>query len=66
MKQTFVNCPQCGKAVSWKTTNRYRPFCSERCKTNDLAQWAMESYRIPQPEQGEEQVINGQNPDVFS
>ena len=24
-----------------------RPFCSERCKTQDLARWADESYRVP-------------------
>jgi uncharacterized protein len=24
----------------------WRPFCSERCKTRDLANWADESYRI--------------------
>ncbi|SET10457.1 hypothetical protein SAMN05216326_1129 [Nitrosomonas marina] len=51
MKQRTVNCPQCGKAVIWSQANRFRPFCSERCKTMDLAQWAQESYRIPEPEQ---------------
>jgi uncharacterized protein len=34
-----------------ESTNRFRPFCSERCKTNDLAQWATESYRIPETDQ---------------
>jgi len=24
----------------------WRPFCSERCKTQDLARWADESYRV--------------------
>jgi uncharacterized protein len=24
----------------------WRPFCSERCKTRDLANWADQSYRI--------------------
>ncbi len=43
-----VNCPQCGKKVVWKPTNRFRPFCSERCKTNDLSEWAQESYRVPE------------------
>jgi endogenous inhibitor of DNA gyrase (YacG/DUF329 family) len=42
-----VNCPQCGKGVVWDTTNRFRPFCSERCKMIDLGAWATESYRIP-------------------
>ena len=25
----------------------WRPFCSERCKIQDLARWADGSYRIP-------------------
>jgi endogenous inhibitor of DNA gyrase (YacG/DUF329 family) len=25
---------------------RWRPFCSERCKLQDLARWADGSYRI--------------------
>jgi endogenous inhibitor of DNA gyrase (YacG/DUF329 family) len=25
----------------------WRPFCSERCKVQDLARWADESYRVP-------------------
>jgi endogenous inhibitor of DNA gyrase (YacG/DUF329 family) len=45
--QKRVVCPQCGKEIVWSTENRYRPFCSERCKLTDLGQWASESYRIP-------------------
>ncbi|MBI2316083.1 MAG: DNA gyrase inhibitor YacG [Betaproteobacteria bacterium] len=43
----IVNCPQCGKPVEWSPENRYRPFCSERCKMIDLGAWANESYRVP-------------------
>ncbi|MEO8992811.1 MAG: DNA gyrase inhibitor YacG [Nitrosospira sp.] len=50
MKQPIVNCPNCGKIMVWDTGNRYRPFCSERCKMIDLGQWASESYRIPDAE----------------
>jgi len=25
---------------------RWRPFCSERCRTQDLAKWADGSYRV--------------------
>jgi len=42
-----VNCPQCGKAVEWSPASRWRPFCSERCRTLDLGAWASESYRVP-------------------
>ena len=57
MKQAIVNCPQCGKTIVWDTTNRYRPFCSERCKLVDLGQWATESYRIPETEKTEDSEI---------
>jgi uncharacterized protein len=42
-----VACPQCGKPVEWAPDNRFRPFCSERCKLIDLGAWASESYRAP-------------------
>ena len=61
MKQVIVNCPQCGKAVVWDVTNRYRPFCSERCKLVDLGQWATESYRIPETEKTEDSEIKDAN-----
>lgn len=51
---TVVNCPVCGKAVAWRPENRWRPFCSERCKQIDLGAWANEEYRVPvQDEPGE-------------
>ncbi|ATE58566.1 DNA gyrase inhibitor YacG [Thauera sinica] len=42
-----VRCPTCGKDVEWKPENRFRPFCSERCKQIDLGAWASEAYRVP-------------------
>jgi len=45
-----VPCPICGKPALFTPENRFRPFCSERCKLIDLGQWATESYRIPQDE----------------
>ena len=47
MNARLVNCPQCGKPALWDAANRYRPFCSERCRLIDLGAWASESYRIP-------------------
>lgn len=44
---TFVDCPTCGAKVEWKEANRWRPFCSERCKQIDLGAWADEKYTIP-------------------
>ena len=51
MKQPVVNCPQCGEIVEWNNASRFRPFCSERCKLQDLGEWATESYRIPETKQ---------------
>ncbi|MGB0127303.1 MAG: DNA gyrase inhibitor YacG [Rhodocyclaceae bacterium] len=42
-----VKCPTCGKPVPWLPENKWRPFCSERCRTIDLGAWANEAYRVP-------------------
>lgn len=52
----IVPCPQCGKPVEWTPASRWRPFCSERCRTIDLGAWATGAYRIPAdeaPDEGE-------------
>jgi endogenous inhibitor of DNA gyrase (YacG/DUF329 family) len=43
----IVRCPQCGGNSVWNSANKFRPFCSERCKLIDLGAWASESYRVP-------------------
>ncbi|QQS45782.1 MAG: DNA gyrase inhibitor YacG [Acidobacteriota bacterium] len=60
-------CPYCRRETSWED-NPWKPFCSERCRTIDLGQWASEGYRIPQAgESGEilsrlenEESVDGQ------
>ncbi|MEN8205450.1 MAG: DNA gyrase inhibitor YacG [Pseudomonadota bacterium] len=42
-----VKCPICGAAVQWSNEQRWRPFCSERCKLIDLGSWFDESNHIP-------------------
>jgi endogenous inhibitor of DNA gyrase (YacG/DUF329 family) len=42
-----ITCPNCGKANTWKPENKYKPFCSDRCKLIDLGEWASESHKIP-------------------
>ena len=53
MKDTtrIIRCPQCGRTTRYDPNNPDRPFCSTRCKTQDIAHWAEESYRIPSQEQ---------------
>lgn len=47
-KPPVVTCPHCGREMEWDTSNRFRPFCSERCKLVDLGKWANEEYRVEQ------------------
>jgi len=42
-----VRCPACGGPSLYGPTNRWRPFCSERCSLSDLGAWASEAYRVP-------------------
>ncbi len=46
-KYKIVACPTCGKSVEWRPENKFRPFCSERCKLIDLGEWAAEKYKVP-------------------
>ena len=46
-----VACPRCGALSTYSPENKWRPFCSERCKMIDLGAWAAESYRIPAEEE---------------
>jgi len=42
-----MNCPICHKPVTEGAPDF--PFCSERCRTTDLGNWAMEKYVISSP-----------------
>ncbi len=41
-------CPLCGRP----RVQRYRPFCSARCRDVDLAHWFGEAYAVPAVEPG--------------
>ncbi|MGH9518685.1 MAG: DNA gyrase inhibitor YacG [Terriglobales bacterium] len=43
-----MGCPICRQAV--KAEEPEYPFCSRRCRTQDLANWAEGIYRVPAPE----------------
>ena len=41
-----IACPRCGSQTVFAPSNRWRPFCSERCSGIDLGAWASEAYRV--------------------
>lgn len=43
----YLRCPHCGQPSLFSEENPYRPFCTERCKTIDLGDWASDKYAIP-------------------
>jgi uncharacterized protein len=43
----LVPCPTCQRPAAYSAANRWRPFCSERCRTVDLGAWASEQFRVP-------------------
>ena len=43
----ILPCPTCRKPVQWSAANKYRPFCSERCRLIDFGDWVDERNRIP-------------------
>jgi len=57
----LVACPTCGKSVAWTPENAWRPFCSERCRTQDLAAWASEKYRVPVVEDKDQLEVDDPN-----
>ncbi len=44
-------CPICGKPA----VERFRPFCSARCRLVDLGRWLDGNYRVPAVENDEEE-----------
>jgi endogenous inhibitor of DNA gyrase (YacG/DUF329 family) len=61
-----ASCPQCRKLASLDTANRFRPFCSERCKLLDLGEWFAEKHSIPVADSDsdpDEAPDSAQNPD---
>lgn len=38
----------CGKATVWSPRQRWRPFCSARCRLIDLGEWLVGERYIPE------------------
>ncbi len=45
------SCPTCSQETNIKPDNKFRPFCSERCRLIDLGDWLTENNSIPTDEQ---------------
>jgi len=52
-----IRCPICKSEVNWEG-NKYRPFCSERCKMIDLGSWMMEEYVVEGADSEDEAETN--------
>ena len=50
VEERTVRCPACGGDSLYGPSNRWRPFCSERCRHQDLGAWASEQYAVPERE----------------
>ena len=53
-----LSCPTCNTSVEWKPENKYRPFCSERCKLIDFGDWATEKNALPVEESADNLSFN--------
>ena len=47
-----MKCPTCNK----ESVQEHRPFCSERCRMQDLGNWASEKYVVSDPIFDEEEI----------
>ena len=64
----IVKCPHCKKDVIWNSESEFRPFCSERCRLQDLGAWFTEEHAIKGPSQDESGENQGlwDDPDELS
>jgi endogenous inhibitor of DNA gyrase (YacG/DUF329 family) len=46
MKPRKICCARCGAVTEYSLENKWRPFCSQRCRMIDLGKWAAEDYRV--------------------
>ena len=47
-------CPRCQKDTTNAKENKFRPFCSEKCKLIDFGTWANEENSISRPIKSED------------
>ena len=60
-----IRCPGCGGKSVYAADNPFRPFCSARCKNNDLGAWASEEYAVaPNPDPSDDPTAAGPERDA--
>jgi endogenous inhibitor of DNA gyrase (YacG/DUF329 family) len=60
-------CPMCRTPVELRSKNEYFPFCSKRCKMQDLGKWLNEEYTMPMtPDSTERSLVPTELPDDSS
>ncbi len=47
MPKLLKHCPLCDKPTD--PQSKQYPFCGERCRTQDLANWSTEAYTVSSP-----------------
>lgn len=57
-------CPIC-KTLNDSETNAEFPFCSERCRLQDLGNWSAGKYVVSEPlfDESEDELSEAPNPD---
>lgn len=60
MLERYVLCPRCKTKTLYSVENKFRPFCSERCRIIDLGDWASENFKIPLNENSSETIKENQ------
>lgn len=48
-KPSFIHCPICEAEVAPLKENKAFPFCSKRCKMEDLGKWFGGEYSVAGP-----------------
>ena len=43
----IIRCPRCSRSTRYDSANLNRPFCSARCKNEDVIDWAEERFVVP-------------------
>jgi uncharacterized protein len=51
----MARAPVCVYCREQPVSERWRPFCSERCWLLDLSRWLDDSYRVPGPEAADDE-----------